>query len=210
MSQARFDAFAMAWRKPMKKTALLIVAALGLPGCAADYVTGSDAPVNLYVVAVNGGSPLNSTVRFPVTANVVNVTVANRAKNPNLPLTQKVTLAVVVERYEVRYYRSDGKNTEGVDVPYRISGNITFGFDAENTGTVDIPIEVVRAQAKIEPPLTNLRGSSQLDTNNGVTSGGQAGILTCFAEITIHGKTLAGHVVTAVGRLQIDFADFPS
>ena len=193
----------------MKTTALLVVTALGLAGCAPAYVTGNDSPVNLYVVAVNGGNPLNSSVKFPVVANVIDVTLANRSKNPNLPLTQKVTLAVIIERYEVRYYRSDGKNTEGVDVPYRISGNITAALDAEATGTVDIPVEVVRAQAKVEPPLTNLRGSSQLDTNNGATSGGQAVVLTCFAEITLHGKTIAGQVVSAVGRMQIDFADFP-
>jgi hypothetical protein len=209
MKRAGSNLFEMAWRKPMRKTALLVVFALGLPGCAADYVTGSNAAVNLYVVSVNGGNPLQASVRFPVQPNIVDVEVANRAKNPNLPLTQKVTLAIIVERYEVRYYRSDGKNTEGVDVPYRISGNIAVGFDAESTGTATIPVEVVRAQAKVEPPLTQLRGFSSIDTNNGVTTSGQAFVLTCFAEITIHGKTIAGQVVTATGRLQIDFADWP-
>jgi hypothetical protein len=64
---------------------------------------------------------------------------------------------------------------------------------------VDVPIEVVRAQAKLEPPLRNLR------TEN---FGGSALILTCFAEITVHGRTLAGEAVSGSGRLQIDFADW--
>jgi hypothetical protein len=133
---------------------------------------------------------------------VVNVSVSNRAKNPNQSVPQ-FAMFVNIERYEVRYYRSDGRNTEGVDVPHRISGNITTGLNAETSGGLDVPIEVVRAQAKLEPPLANLRGV----TTDAL--GGSALIITCFAEVTLHGRTLAGQVVTASGRLQIDFADFP-
>ena len=193
----------------MRKTLPAVLLALGLPGCAGDYVTGNNAPVNLYVVEVNGGEPLSASVRFPVTPNVVQVAVANRTKNPLVRIDSRIYMAIIVERYEVRYFRSDGKNTEGVDVPYRISGNITTGFDVETGGTVEIPVEVVRAQAKIEPPLTGLRGSSQIDQNNGVTTNGQSGVLTTFAEITIHGRTLAGQAVSGMGRMQIDFADWP-
>ncbi len=39
-------------------------------------------------------------------------------------------MAVFVERYEIRYYRSDGRATQGVDVPYTISGNLTTAVDA--------------------------------------------------------------------------------
>lgn len=196
-------------RKAMRKTVPAILLALGLPGCAGDYATGNSSPVNLYVISVNGGAPLQASVRFPIQPNTVSVTVANRTKNPNVDIASRIYMAVVVERYEVRYFRSDGRNTEGVDVPYRISGNLAFGFDVESTGTVDIPVEVVRAQAKVEPPLTGLRGGTFSDLNNGVTTGGQAFVITCFAEITIHGKTLAGQAVSGTGRMQIDFADWP-
>jgi hypothetical protein len=171
-------------------------------------VTGNNSPVNLYVVSVNSGQPLQASVKFPVTSNIVNVAVANRTKNPNLSITSRVAMAVIIERYEVRYFRSDGKNTEGVDVPYRISGNITRGFDVEASSTVDVPVEVVRAQAKVEPPLTNLRGGTTFE-NNGAVTNGQALVITCFAEITIHGRTLAGEAVAGTGRLQIDFSDWP-
>jgi hypothetical protein len=127
----------------------------------------------------------------------VPVTIAVRPKNPNFENVPQVAAAVLIERYDVRYFRSDGRNTEGVDVPYRISGNITTAVDV-GTGSGDnvtFPIEVVRRQAKLEPPLANLAGS------------GGALVLTCFAEITIHGRTVAGEAVEARGRLQIDFAD---
>jgi hypothetical protein len=180
-----------------------------LPGCAGDYVTGNNAPVNLYVVNVNGGNPLQASVRFPVQPNTVQVDVANRTKNPLVDIDSRIYMAIIIERYEVRYYRSDGKNVEGVDVPHRISGNITTGFDVETGGTASVPVEVVRAQAKVEPPLTALRGGALTPDNNGVSENGQSFVLTTFAEITIHGRTLAGQAVSGTGRMQIDFADWP-
>jgi hypothetical protein len=198
------------WRKPMKNAAIIAAAALPLAGCVADYVKGNSSPVNLYVVSVNGGNALRSSVRFPVTPDVVNVAVANRTKNPLVDISSRVAMAIVIERYEVRYFRSDGKNVEGQDVPYRVSGNITTGFDVESSGTADIPVTVVRAQAKVEPPLTGLRGEAGAENNQGGATGGQAFVLTVFAEITIHGRTLAGEAVSGTGRLQIDFADWPT
>jgi hypothetical protein len=38
-------------------------------------------------------------------------------------------------------------------------------------------------------------------------AGGGEGVLTCFAEVTLHGRTIAGQAVSATGYLQIDFAD---
>jgi hypothetical protein len=105
-------------------------------------------------------------------------------------------MAVQIERYEVRFYRSDGRAVEGVDVPYRISGNLLFTLDAESSGTSSLSIEAVRAQAKLEPPLANLKNA------------GQSQFLTCFAEITVSGRTIAGEAVQATGRIQVDFSDY--
>jgi hypothetical protein len=44
-------------------TGLALALALGLAGCAADYVTGSQASVNLLIMAINGGAQLDSDVR---------------------------------------------------------------------------------------------------------------------------------------------------
>jgi hypothetical protein len=103
--------------------------------------------------------------------------------------------AVALQRYEVRYFRSDGRNVEGVDVPFRITGPLTGVVDVN--GEIETVFEVVRHSQKSEPPLRNLW-----------TGLGGEFIITCVAEITIHGQSAAGDVVTATGRLQINFANF--
>ena len=52
---------------------------------------------------------------------------------------------------------------------------------------------MVRRQAKLDPPLTNIQ---------------QGELLTTTAEITLNGQTVAGDRVTATGHMQITFADF--
>lgn len=183
--------------------ALLLALALG--GCTAGYVQNSEADVALYINAINGGQVLDSDVRTgtsgnTVTADRVTVSLANRSKNPNVTELQ-VARAIDVERYTVRYFRSDGRNAEGVDVPFQISGFVRSALDIG--ANEDVEVEVVRAQAKLDPPLTNLKG-----VVNGAL-GGSSLLLTCFAEITIYGHTTSGKAVSASSSMQIDFADFP-
>src|SRR5215208_6983296 len=64
---------------------------------------------------------------------------------------------VTITRYRVSYRRTDGRNTPGVDVPYGFEGAATVTVDG--TGPAVLALEVVRVQAKQEPPLRNLRGS---------------------------------------------------
>ncbi len=83
---------------------------------------------------------------------------------------------------------------EGVDVPFPITGNVSQ--EVINSSDAQLILEVVRRQAKFEPPLRNLVG-------------GGAIIVTMFADITLHARTTTGTVLNPVsGRLQIDFADF--
>ena len=113
-------------RKAMKLIAVvLMVGALALSGCgmSPDYVTQSEANVSLFVNEINDGSVLQSDVRTgdesnTVEADNVEVSFANRSKNPNVTTVQ-VARAIDIDRYTVRYFRSDGRNTPGVDVPYR-------------------------------------------------------------------------------------------
>lgn len=178
-------------------TLLAGAVALAGAGCAVDYVTGSTAPVNLIITALNGGSPLDSDVRNGefstfVCEDEVIVTVAVRNKNPNGP-APSVPSAVLLQSYEVRYFRSDGRGTEGIDIPYRITGSLTLGVDVSTSTNSPVIIEVVRRQAKLEPPLSNIQ---------------QAALLTTSAEITLYGQTVAGQQVSASGRMQITFGDF--
>jgi hypothetical protein len=181
--------------KTVNRIALL--SALSLAGCTADYVKDGNAPVQL-IIAGLGPSPLASDVAIStggVCPDFATVSVANRAKNLNISVPQ-VPQAIIVNRYEVTYYRSDGRANQGVDVPFFISGVLTATVDAATSGTVDIPIEVVRRQAKLEPPLLQL------------SPGGQALIVTMFAKITLYGQTIAGQAVTASGSMQLDMANF--
>jgi hypothetical protein len=164
-----------------------------------DYVTDSEASVLLIVAAVNEGLVLDSEVRYGsgtgntfICEDEVPVSLAVRNKNPDAP-APRVPGAVLVNGYEVRYFRTDGRSEEGLDVPYRITGGISAAVDVATSGTTDVVIEVVRRQAKLEPPLSNIE---------------QAAILTIIAEVTIFGETVSGDRVSASGRLQIDFADF--
>jgi hypothetical protein len=181
--------------KTVNRMALL--AALTLAGCSADYVKSGNAPVELIIASLTP-NPMDSDVVISngaVCADFAKVAIANRPKNVNVAVPQ-VPQAIIVNRYEVSYYRSDGRANQGVDVPYAISGDLTASVDAATSGTVSLTIEVVRRQAKLEPPLIELVPS------------GQALIVTMFAKITLYGTTIAGESVTASGSMQIDMANF--
>lgn len=166
-------------------------------GCSADYANQNSSPVLFKIVSINSGSPMHSDVFVTdgTEADFVDVALAVRAKNPKVE-TPQVPMAVFIERYEINYYRSDGRGLEGVDVPYSVSGNLTTVVDVSDTGNEVVSVEAVRLQAKLEPPLLNLRG------------GGQATVLSCMARITLHGHTTADEAVTSTGYLQLDFADY--
>ena len=188
-----------------------VATGLGSYGCTPDWATQDNSPVSLFIVSVNGAVPLASDVwdeaTTTVRADVVTLALANRAKNQTVPVPN-IPSALFVERYEVRYVRSDGRGVEGVDVPFAISGAVTFGFDVADSGTVELPLEVVRAQAKLESPLRNLRNTPNSLSADPDPFGGGAQVLTVFADITLHARTPAGQVTTATGRFQIDFADY--
>lgn len=171
-----------------------------LSGCSADYSTANTSTVLLLVAGI-APSPLQSDVLKDggIASDSATAAIAVRFKNPNISTVPQIPSAVIIERYEIKYRRSDGRGVEGQDVPFSISGNLTAGFDVKTSGTDPLIIEVVRAQAKLEPPLRNLR-------RNG-TAGG-AIIVTMFADITLHGRTVSGQVVTTSASLQIDFSDW--
>lgn len=191
----------------MKAFAWLLVGAAGAlssVSCTPDWATGNNTPYILEIANINGGSPLRSDVLNggSIFNDDVLVSVNLFRKNNNTTLSTTPVEHVYLERYEVHFFRSDGHNVEGVDVPYTITGplgNVRFhtagpggGGEVENT----VSITVVRHQAKLEPPLKNLQNQGNQD------------IITTIAEITIHGKTVQGGVLEAKGNLQVSFADF--
>jgi hypothetical protein len=189
------------WRKVMKAVRVCAVVALGalsMSGCTPDWAKNGNAPVVLLMTAINGGSPLDSDVMISnggICPDIVALRLENHFKNPNITNTG-FREDLTVSRYEVHYVRSDGRNVEGVDVPYAITGNVAQEVQEESSATLNL--EVVRRQAKLEAPLLQLE-----DSNGGSL------IITMFADITIYGTTTTGQVLNPVtGRLQIDFANF--
>ena len=184
--------------KKITSRAALLTAAVAIAGCSANYTTANSSSVLLILAAINGGAPMKSDVlkEGSIFNDQAEIAIAVRFKNPNIDTVPQIPSAVIIERYEVKYRRSDGKGVEGQDVPFAISGNVTAAYDVKNSGTDPLIIDVVRAQAKLEPPLRNLQ------------NGGGAIIVTMFADITLHGRTISGQPVTGTGSLQIDFADW--
>ena len=170
--------------------------ALAMAGCSADYVEGDRSTVLLTIESINEGAPILSDVRG-VEENpdtIVNcrteAAVSARTKNP----TQTVAPVqdVRLTRYEVSYRRSDGRGVEGVDVPYRISGNTTITVPAGGDITT-FSVDLVRHQAKLLPPLSNITGLQ---------------LVTMFADVTLTGATVSGATVSAQGSVQVTFADY--
>ncbi|MCU0249435.1 MAG: hypothetical protein MUE61_04455 [Vicinamibacterales bacterium] len=107
--------------------------------------------------------------------------------------TPTATNLITVTRYHVEFKRSDGRNTQGVDVPYAFDGAAsgTFGTDG---GTLTFAL--VRAQAKLEAPLKALRG------------GGGAIVISSIAELTFYGQDQNGNQVSVTGSISVNFADW--
>ena len=183
--------------------AALLTAAMTMAGCAANYSTANASTVLLIIADINAGTALKSDVLKggAVFNDPVIMRLAVRFKNVNIGTTPQIPSAVIIERYEIAYRRSDGRGVEGQDVPFKISGNLTLGVDVTESSLTPLTVDFVRAQAKLEPALRTLRGAA---TN---TLGG-ALVVTMIADITLHGRTISGQPVTAKGSLQIDFADY--
>lgn len=102
--------------------------------------------------------------------------------------------AITLSQYRVVFRRSDGRNTQGVDVPYAFDGGLTFTVPP--SGTASGSFAIVRHQAKEEPPLRNMAFN------------GGAQLIATVAEITFYGKDQAGNDVVATGTMSVNFGDF--
>ena len=121
------------------------------------------------------------------------VTFALRMKDPgsaSAPTSPTSANAITINRYRVRYVRADGRNTQGVDVPYGFDGAFTLTvFD-----TASAVFTLVRIQAKGEPPLAGL-------VDNFVA-------ISTIAEITFFGHDQTGREVIAEAKIGVTFANW--
>lgn len=101
---------------------------------------------------------------------------------------------IFVTSYVVSYTRSDGKNQEGIDVPYSFDGSMSSRVEIDTT--TDVSFVIVRAVSKLEPPLVNL------------AKGRGEGELKVSARIDFYGHDTLGKTVKATGYLSIFFANY--
>jgi hypothetical protein len=192
----------------------VIAVAVAMVGCVPDWAQQNSSPYILEIAQITDGAgqtPIFSDISI-VDNDDARVTVNAFRKNNNPEMGTSPVEHIYLERYEVRYFRTDGRGVEGVDVPFRTTGplgNVRFhtpGPGGAGEVQADVIITIVRHQAKLEPPLRNLLSISGTDTGSGQFAG--AIVLTCVAEITIHGRTVQGDAMQAVGRTNVTFANF--
>lgn len=111
---------------------------------------------------------------------------------PSAPNTPSPNNYITVTQYHVEYVRSDGRNQQGVDVPYAFDGAVT----ATVTGSSTVGFTLVRIQAKQEAPLQAL------------AFGGGANTISTIARVTFYGHDQTGREVSVTGNIEVDFSDW--
>ena len=198
-----------------KSFTLALLTALSMATAGCGVVQQGRAPATLRIddlSAANGadtsatfGGYLHSDVITNVTRN--NVTTATRFSDPG-----RVTLSLVlrdpgvagltnaptelntiqITHYRVVYRRTDGRNTQGVDVPYAFDSGLTVAIPA--SGNIQQTFDLVRVSAKLEAPLLALATNGQtLDT---------------IADITFYGKDMHNNDVAVTGSIGVTFANY--
>lgn len=204
-------------RSKIAGLAAVMLSAAALGSCASELTRTGASPAYLIIESLTGasgaepdefGAPVLSDVQTIVEQQIggerVRVaTVFNdlglarmRAalKNPTSPTGPTSVNTITINRYRVVYRRSDGRNTPGVDVPHSFDGAVTISVLPDETS--EFGFELVRHQAKQEPPLRNL-----------INNGG-AQLISTIAEITFYGRDQAGNEVAISGSLSVNFGDF--
>lgn len=188
---------------------LAVVVVLGLASVSCGQVAREGTASSFLIIGSLGGASGADPGTFGGTLASDVVTVVNDSptifndlgqvqfllglKDPGLPGSVSAPSQanwITVERYHVRFIRSDGRNTEGVDVPYAFDSAVTATVASDTT----IGFTLVRQQAKQEAPLRAL-------AINGL-------IVSTIAEVTFYGHDQTGRTVSVMGSIGVSFANF--
>jgi hypothetical protein len=184
---------------------LIAMAALSITACGDRSSGPSPSLVTITGVKVGRGADKPTFASGPLTSDVVTkgtvfddlaeVTMAVQLKDPGAPgidSTPTPINSVTFTRYHVEYSRADGRNVQGLDVPFAFDGAQTFTVAQDGAAAV---IEIVRHEAKFEAPLRALLNDSAV-------------VITTIATVTFYGKDQAGNNVTTKADIQVNFSDF--
>lgn len=191
------------------KLLVLIIAALALGSCLAKEDDSTSASF-LVITSLTGndlaGKAGSTTVFSDVitySGSIVNdsgvAVVSALTYNPTEDSeAHDITyyMNVVVDQIDVEFLRTDGKNVEGVDVPYHFSQPVNIMVEVDKTAS--IPFVLIRHVAKMESPLIQLRDVPSEEF-----------VLQLVAKVTMHGRDLGGHRVAPVsGYMTVWCANF--
>lgn len=133
----------------------------------------------------------NSTV----VADVATATLQASLLDPAPILKPSQYNDIILDRYIVSYSRVDGKNRQGVDVPYSFEASLS---QILKIGTsTSFSFVVVREVAKLESPLIDLALQNRVE-----------GVIEATAKIEFYGHDLVENKVKATGYLTIFFANY--
>lgn len=127
-------------------------------------------------------------------ADTANVTLSASMLDPDPLFGTSQYNDIQVTRYIVTYIRSDGKNIQGLDVPYSFEGGLSVLVRIGQLANVRFVI--VREVAKQEAPLLSLYQAYQGD------------VLNVTARVDFYGHDLANKKVKATGFLPVYFANY--
>jgi hypothetical protein len=202
----------------MRNIRPLVVALIGAAAIAASISCGDvvrgDRTASILVINSLGGAPGNKPAAFgaplesDVTTNLTSPAPCSAASPcptifndlgqvvlslapKDVSLTPTSNNQVTISRYHVEYVRTDGRNTQGVDVPYAVDGAMTGTISTSGSATMSF--ELVQNVAKEQTPLVQL------------VSGG---FINTIAKVTFYGRDIVGNDVSVSGQIQINFANF--
>jgi hypothetical protein len=184
------------WGTRIRRALAPVAAAVLISGCG-DYATngtGSSYLVLTSLTGAEGGGSLQSDVVSDEGG------ILQDSGQASLTLQMKDVAglgpspvnSITITQYRVEYIRSDGRNVQGVDVPFAFDGGVTVTV----SGTATVPFTLVRAQAKHEAPLRALAGH------------GGAQHISTIARVTFYGHDQTGRGVSVTGDIGVDFADW--
>ena len=141
------------------------------------------------VVNVNN---VQTPTRFNDVGRVTMSLVLRDPGSPGVANTPSELNAVTITHYRVVYRRTDGRNVQGVDVPFAFDSGMTITVSP--TGQGQQTFDLVRVSAKFEAPLAAL------------VVNGQA--LDVIADVTFFGKDMHNNDVAVTGSIGITFANY--
>jgi len=144
------------------------------------------------IVNLTSPAPCSATSPCPTVFNDVGTATLHLAPKDVTATAPTTNNAVTITRIHIKYVRSDGRNTQGVDVPYEWDAAATVTVPPGGSATVGF--ELVRHVAKEESPLVQLISNPS--------------IINTITEVTFFGQDQTGNEVSVMGKIQINFGNF--